>query len=255
MMETFFPETVGSGNDREYLLWRRFEEALGKFDTEGIFAYSTEDIQIDYDHAMRDTAVVEDVPEQEFRSLSDEMQETFEAWVSSNNHLHVRPRSIPLFDASGLFLSFNYTDTLESVYGVAHSQIAYIHGNASRGDRLIVGHCNHVAEIRDDDMPLYEENSRNSIIRQGNAQAKDTAEAISRHLSFFQMLHQQVDAIVVYGHSLAMVDDPYFAEVIGHTGKFVPWYFSWHTQADQSYIQDFVRRHVLPPATIHLFNM
>lgn len=39
-----------------------------------------------------------------------------------------------------LFLNFNYTDTLEKVYGIPASNILYIHGNALRGNNLILGH-------------------------------------------------------------------------------------------------------------------
>ena len=39
-----------------------------------------------------------------------------------------------------MFLNFNYTDTLEKVYGIPASNILYIHGNALRGNNLILGH-------------------------------------------------------------------------------------------------------------------
>lgn len=39
-----------------------------------------------------------------------------------------------------LYLSFNYTDTLEHVYGIPRDQILYIHGKAGENSNLIVGH-------------------------------------------------------------------------------------------------------------------
>ena len=43
---------------------------------------------------------------------------------------------------NSLYLSFNYTDTLEHVYGIARNQILYVHGKAGENLNLIVGHGN-----------------------------------------------------------------------------------------------------------------
>ena len=37
-----------------------------------------------------------------------------------------------------IFLNFNYTDTLERIYGIPSEYILYIHGKALRNDNLIV---------------------------------------------------------------------------------------------------------------------
>lgn len=86
-MENFFPDSMVRKNPagipvRESTLWSHFEEALGKFDAEGIFQYFTEDIEIDYDHPTQSTAAIEDTSEQHFGRLLDEMQSNFEEWIA-----------------------------------------------------------------------------------------------------------------------------------------------------------------------------
>ena len=259
-MENFFPDTTVKYNNagipvRESTLWSRFEEALGKFDAEGIFQYFTEDIDIDYDHPTQSTAAIEDVSEQFFGRLLDDMQDNFEGWVADIDLTKVTPKPISLFNKNGLFLSFNYTNTLEQVYGISPDQIEYIHGCASRGDHLVVGHCNHVDEIHDNDMLLYEENGRNSVIRLGNGLKKNTQEIIGAHRAFFQRINHNFKNAVCYGHSYAPVDDLYFEEIRNRVDANAKWHLSYYSQDDLVKMQDFEKRLGLNPANCHAFQM
>ena len=58
-----------------------------------------------------------------------------------------------------MFLNFNYTEFLESVYGVAHENICYIHG--SKRDKygsLVLGH--HLEEEREYEMWIHKNRNR-----------------------------------------------------------------------------------------------
>lgn len=259
-MERFFPDTIVKYNAvgipvHESTLWSKFEYALGLFDAEGIFQYFSEDIKIDYDHHMQSAAAIEDAPQQFFEKLLSEMQENFENWVADIDLTKVSPKQINHFSTNGLFLSFNYTSTLEQIYGISRNQIEYIHGNASRDDHLVVGHCNKVPEIHDNDMPLYEETGRNNVIQLGNGLKKNTRDVISNHQPFFRRLDSSYDTIICYGHSYACVDDPYFEEIIKRINPNAQWHLSWYNNDDMVKMQNFECRMNMIPANCHPFQM
>ena len=54
----------------------------------------------------------------------------------------VKTNSLFAFFANDRFLTFNYTDTLECVYGIDAEKVLHFHGRAASGDELIVGHNN-----------------------------------------------------------------------------------------------------------------
>lgn len=58
-----------------------------------------------------------------------------------------------------IYLSFNYTNTLEKLYGVRKNNICYIHGDASINNQLIFGHRN------DSYYPEWDGNSEDVDIR------------------------------------------------------------------------------------------
>lgn len=48
------------------------------------------------------------------------------------------------FSRKDLFITFNYTNTLEDLYGVSDCQILHLHGSYKNGDSLVMGHrCRH----------------------------------------------------------------------------------------------------------------
>lgn len=76
-------------------------------------------------------------------ALSQGLKSQFTTWI---RQLEVPdPATIPSrllrLDASATFLNFNYTRSLQSLYGVAPSQVLHIHGSADDVDGdLILGH-------------------------------------------------------------------------------------------------------------------
>ena len=65
-------------------------------------------------------------------------------------------------DRCAYFLSFNYTDTFEVLYGIPEESIIHIHGRASFKEKLVVGH-NRVIDPGDywnDSLDMRENNER-----------------------------------------------------------------------------------------------
>ena len=71
-------------------------------------------------------------------SVRDAISLKFTEWVKTLDGVEIN-KKIDLPEAC-LYISFNYTDTLERVYRIEENKIIYIHGKASRGDKLIYGH-------------------------------------------------------------------------------------------------------------------
>lgn len=70
--------------------------------------------------------------------LPDILSEAFTEWAFSIP-IPNSPKGYAL-DRCAIFLSFNYMDTLEVLYGIPEENITHIHGRASHKEKLVVGH-------------------------------------------------------------------------------------------------------------------
>jgi hypothetical protein len=126
-------------------------------------------------------------------------------------------------DGSATYLNFNYTPSLQRLYGVPDARILHIHGAAMNADlRLILGHGRQPE--KNPDPSRFErdpEDAADMRIVEGHAiidkyfqeTFKPTAEIIRDNAAFFGNL-SSVRRIFVMGHSVSRVDHPYFREVI-----------------------------------------
>ena len=85
-------------------------------------------------------AAVEDSPEWIFRPVLDEFIEAFKDWVDSIDIAKAgKVRELPV---ECKYLTFNYTETLEVIYGIPASNILHIHGSRILDNEYIIGHNN-----------------------------------------------------------------------------------------------------------------
>lgn len=145
---------------------------------------------------------------------------------------------LPLSKES-LYLTFNYTKTLEDVYHIPDEQICHIHGHVD-SDEVIVGHnkklnaLNHYAE-RDEEEVVERE-----LIEVMNGIDKNISIQIKKNQSFFDRL-QDVSRVVVLGHSLNDIDREYFNQVFRLVLDNTHWHFSTHTPCDNVHAHEFVK--------------
>ena len=172
-----------------------------------------------------------------------------------------------LFKKESYFISFNYTDTLESVYSIPSSQVLHIHGRLFDGDELVWGneeskveeeHVNlsiPCSELIDRDEPTdcdsgdyrcylgYQRqceaaregaNSVGEAGRDASKLLKDVCSGFIKRLNlaeldcFLSAIPGDIDGIIVLGHSLGNVDLPYFERIADFTGSQAPWSFSYY---------------------------
>lgn len=175
--------------------------------------------------------------------LSSKLVKRFTEWVRQLPIPSFGSYNRPLLkiDSNALFLSFNYTSTLTSLYHVHSENIWHIHGTAQEGE-LVLGHA-WVEEEKEEEYDV-DPDSIDVRIQQGDeiiesyfkTTFKPTEKIIADANCRFSML-RDIDEIYILGHSLGKVDIPYFLEIIKNIDiSRVKWTVSYYE--DDSYIRN-----------------
>lgn len=210
--------------------WWQFESQLAHLDTDSLLddagqylgSYGAEDWSDagHHDYQYELDRVVE--------ALSKTLRHRFGQWVRQleiPQSASLAGRMLPV-RRDARYLTFNYTDTLQRVYGVPDTNVLHIHGAARQvDDQLILGHgwkrsptdsFKHGIDHEEADTRVLEGN--NIIDGYFSATFKPTDRVIAQHQSFFCSL-SNIRTVLVMGHSLAEVDMPYLKEVLHRIGN------------------------------------
>lgn len=203
----------------DYLLWSEFEKALGEYDIDTVINWSWESLfltEISLGNQLFNSGFID-------TQLPDIIDEAFTKWVRSISI--ATTKAYDKLSQDALYLTFNYTDTLEQLYHIPEQQVLHIHGRASKGDKLIVGHNRQInpADYWDDNIEMRENNERMQRLTDMNTLCKPVFELIERNEYFFEGLGNITD-IHILGHSCEAVDYPYFRKV----KESVPTDACWH---------------------------
>lgn len=239
-------------------LWASFEEALAELDDEQLqddnscylLGYGNENWR---DSAHHDFQYMIG----EALSFAADIPQYFSKWIRSIDTDVPPIMPAHIVDKSNLYLSFNYTDTLEKVYNIPTENILYIHGKAWRADDLIVGH--HSDElVQDEPEPQFDSEEERQIyydnydedVRVTEAKGiiksyfkstyKDTETIIEVNRGFFNSL-LQISEIYIYGHSLSNIDFAYFNEIQRCVSSNCKWHISYRNNKDYKRATDFVK--------------
>lgn len=217
-------------------LWSYLEERLAEVDVDQIEDYA-ESYLVSYgadDWSDSGHHDYEYEIEQICDAISKKLRKHFADWV--------RQLEIPLHAAvpvqcinpSALFLNFNYTATLQRIYGVHDSRVLHIHGSASDSTAEIV--LGHGWDRQASDLRSRFTHEDTDVRVAGGFQLiddllaetfKPTQEILARNRAFFEGLNT-VTEVFVLGHSLAQVDEPYFSAVLDHVHPNAQWTVSFH---------------------------
>lgn len=173
-------------------------------------------------------------------SLSEKLKKRFTEWICQLSIPTPSSCQVPLLDLPlhARYLTFNYTNTLQKLYGVPPDRVTYIHNYAAGPDAdLVLGHgvnpkmiasLNAGADLEDQDTRVTMANE--CIDEYFSRTYKPTDRVISAHKDFFDSL-SGVKRIYVLGHSLSEVDWPYVALIAEKTKAFAPhWTTSCHDE-------------------------
>lgn len=221
--------------------WSEFEQRLADFDVDALaddagqflVNYGAEDWSDAYHHDYQYEINVA------VEAISSTLRSRFAEWV--------RQLPIPIasdvqdkllnIDVAASFLNFNYTNSLEKIYGVPDASVLHIHGAGSvPSAELILGHGWEQEEDLDPYRFTNDPESADVRVIEGqqiidgyfSSTFKPTDRIIRENESFFNSL-VSISEIDVMGHSVSSIDVPYFSKIIEHIDRDkVRWRISYH---------------------------
>ncbi|MFY1611794.1 bacteriophage abortive infection AbiH family protein [Macellibacteroides fermentans] len=159
-------------------------------------------------------------------------------------------------DKDSIFLTFNYTNTLEKIYNIEDARICHIHGKIGDPD-LIIGHCcdydkkDYSEELFPSMKSIIDPEFRTNII--GKLE-KRCYEVINNNEDFFDNI-EDVTKIEIIGHSLSEVDMPYFIEISERIGSEVTWNIGYYINPDNKKILNLKSKLKLKDYNCNLFEV
>ncbi|CDU06678.1 conserved hypothetical protein [Vibrio coralliirubri] len=188
--------------------WSNFEESLGSFN-QGSF-HDNAALQPSLEEMADNHALLyefEDEITNKREELVGDITKAFNAWISAVD-VNSATKLIEL-RSDFKFLSFNYTTTLQDVYGIPDENILHIHGRVR--SNIIFGHGRGVASPSIDlepDEPWFEESQR-GLSSVSEVFHKPVDEILEHNRCQLEGYGDVTD-IVVIGHSINDIDIPYF---------------------------------------------
>lgn len=226
--------------------WSDFESALAGIDVDNIVdtaseflvSYGAEDWSDAFHHDYQ--YEIDEI----ITGLSVQVRLSFTNWINQLEIPTIANLSMPplAISPTAKFLTFNYTSSIPDIYGVPNSSVCYIHGEAKKGQDLILGHAWNPVEIPSlDDHPEAEYMDTRvaegiEIINSYFARTfKDTKRVIEENQVFFSRL-SEFSTIYVLGHSLSDVDMDYFIEIAKNiTIDMVDWIVTYYGNEERSH--------------------
>lgn len=238
-------------------LWCSFEEALAILDEEQLqddnscylLGYGDENWS---DSAHHDFQYMIG----EALSFASDIPNYFSQWISRIDTRVFPKISSEIINSDCIFLTFNYTDTLENSYGIPPERILYIHGKALRGDNLILGHHENTL-FQDEPIPQFQSEEEREIYYENYTEDvriteareiikayfrgtyKDTTSIIQQNRAFFYSLNS-ISEVYILGHSLSVIDFEYFVEIKKYVTLTCKWSISYHSDEDYYNAQNFI---------------
>ena len=201
-------------------------------------------------------------PLKRYYIIISKLRQKFKNWVESisisDSH------SIFKIRKDSVFLTFNYTKTLEVLYNIDESQICHIHGKV--GDKeLIFGHDweHNITFDSLNDININQSNQEQEFNRRIfdefkdqiiNPLKKNPINIIENTPFFYELENLKIKNIIVLGHSLSNVDIPYFEEIYERVNN-VKWFISFYNEEDRKKIEMFKKRFNLDDNCCQIIHM
>ncbi len=251
--------------------WSDFENQLASLDAiryGGEIAFENQP-DLMSEHCDRTWNDAEIEVEHQLENLYSELREYFHDWiVQLNPPSNLRKINLEIHEA--FFINFNYTKTLEDLYGINSSRVLHIHGCVDYNEYFIFGHGKSYDELQrinsnsikipeppenlssEDLAQFYEDNAgysqefheelaTNAAIRGVASQRKPVADLIKKYETYFESIID-VNNIHVYGLSLSEVDLPYL-KYFASKFKLAHWEFNDFKAQNINKIKMFCRSH------------
>ena len=258
-------ETYGCCDDE---WWSDFENQLGKLDVllyaKTIASENEPDLMSDHCDRTWNDAQIE--VEQNLDGLYSNLRYCFRLWILQLA-APKREKMIGLVKENSLFLTFNYSKTLENLYKIPSNQILHIHGCIDDDEEFILGHGVGRDELQamlsenDPEPPssddpeeyeqwkmeyeaqhqLHQQLAEEAAVNGVASQEKPVIRLLRQYKDFFDGLID-VTHVHVYGMSFSKVDAPYLNRVAEIT-KNAKWEISDYQDNCAQEISSFIKQH------------
>ncbi len=243
--------------------WKNFEENLASVDTLMIAMKKTFEYYPDFgsdDFRDRDWYTAELSVERYINDALLDIKNSFRKWVEALPKGN-STKMIRINKREGIFLTFNYTNTLESLYKIPASSILHIHGNAFCDDELVVGHGKSFDDIeklmgeRIEDGDYVLQRSKDAAVSGVLNIRKPIEKIIERNESWFHSL-ADIKYIHIFGHSFSEIDMPYFRKIFSSINKLNTLIeVNAYTDDDKSRINAFMVSENIPPYNYQIVDL
>ncbi len=244
-------------------LWSKFEENLANLEKDTLMDFLSEYYDDTSDRGRNSMRIETDTL---LSLLTKELRIEFSKFILKAETRKIDKCKLIPIDKNSQFLNFNYTDTLEKSYLISTNNIFYIHGVASHGEEIILGHATdpdlfndqqpeptppenlteELLELWYEDMsnqynPIYEE-----CLEEVNgyflSSFKNTEKIIEENSQYFRNIHD-IKEIFIFGHSMSDVDMPYFEKISRVIKSDVNWFVSYYDKNEKEEIE-FALKHL-----------
>lgn len=255
-LENLYPEFLNAFEEHYYiypkmdeaakqkLLWNELESNLANIDEDVIIEQAT---SIDMGLESGDVGIEDTL----YEYFSDEYEyiqrlaKYLKQWIRTIRVRDVERKTSKINESNNaLYLSFNYTAVLETVYKISTKKIIHIHGALREHyGEPVLGHGNktridRIQEKREAAERLFDEKEISicKVVKDYYSNTyKDTNKYMHRLLP---LKGKEIDEIIVIGHSLAGVDMPYFKGIDMFTSRKANWKVYYYSDYERKRMKD-----------------
>ncbi len=223
-----------SDDTKKKLLWNELETNLANIDEDIIIENAT---SVEMDLESGDVGIEDTL----YEYFTDEYQYInklavyLKRWIRTIKIRDTLPKVSQIDKLSqDLYISFNYTATLETVYGIPDSSVIHIHGSLrDYTDDPVLGHGNlkriEAIDEKQRKAEEYFDEKEISICRVVKDYYRTTLKDVNRYMYNLQRIaNKDISEIIVAGHSLAGIDMPYFSNIDLLSGGKAKWIIVWY---------------------------
>lgn len=208
--------------------WSNIEETLGVYDAEQISEYIEQDDE-DVDFTEKDYKKASRL-KYFFENTVKSLRVLFKKWVDNIDTRVKAKHEQYKFNKDDLFLSFNYTEVLETLYGIPIDNICYIHGRRGVDEEYIFGHNNEQPTItipKEQNYIGYVD-IKKGVIDTMNEFVKPYEKCLKTLNHYIKSA--KIEKVIVHGHSLGSVDMVYLEKIVEIIGPHIPWQIDYYNE-------------------------
>mgnify|MGYP004557646153 FL=1 len=229
-MEALYPDVKNANGE-----WNDIETALGHFKMKDVIAY-------DKNYTDCNTAGNVVLPVgNNIKSVTASLSGNLWKWIKSVDLL--KTKRMFLLNENALFVSFNYTLTLETVYGIPQDKTWHVHGSISdKTNVLVIGYG---VDEKFDNAPnptaynLTDDDKRRNMMADMVKRVPLYIDKFHKWSNFSKM--KTIKHVKVIGHSCSKVDQAYFEDIANAISADADWTFYYHASKSKKYCAKFAK--------------